>query len=510
MDNRYLSAFPADMDVDFQDFEMNHETFTFFGAQPAQHLPHDQQALVEHSGPEYSYSPSAQWQGMNFGYGAQPLHRRHISTSTQSSQSTNYRSSNGSIFSRRRLRDSAASANTALSHFSDASRDYDISHAEQLLSPPTESVATYPIQSIRDSGPTSGTQPLSQCNARYNKESFAPCHKRTVRPRRTDKEPQYWCTACPRAFTLKYDWKTHEEIFQERFEMYECDMCEKTYFSDKDFKHHHKAGHNCKTCSSKTCSESQHVNYARKERASRTGWGCGFCFKFFLSWTDRCNHVSGHFEKGDDIANWQHSRVILSLLQRDGVREHWDRLCKSTQIIEHGWSRHVTGRAEGYLDSGCAPHLQDKLEFFTPGQDGAALAFEAFTKDIGPVTNLNRPQAMRPIQEAAELQSSAVNTALTNNIRQHPVTAKRLEQTSMSSLKKSPPNKKLPLLPHEIPPKNHQSPCATIIDDLMSELESWDNLNTTIMQDPNLPTGVCAMDFNVLDEQYDSEFPSFQ
>lgn len=309
-------------------------------------------------------------------------HRRHHSSSTQSTQSSAYRSSNGSAFSSWQPRDSVASSNTTWTQLSDLSQEQYIVETEQMLGahspiePPPANVILEPVAST--SQPAHRRQPSQE----KEKESFLTCVSRIKKARRGTREPRYWCTSCEEGFREKYDWKRHEETYQERTDMFECDLCLNKYFLDKDFVHHHKGSHRCNLCV-----PHQHVERARKKRIARTGWGCGFCTHFSTDWTERCNHISQHFEKkGQTMRDWKHSKVINSLLQRPEIlREFWrllERDCslKGKQQTQRSfeWRAKTTGRKEGYPENKLEPQLQDLLEFFTPGQDAAYIARLAF------------------------------------------------------------------------------------------------------------------------------------
>lgn len=86
------------------------------------------------------------------------------------------------------------------------------------------------------------------------------------------------------------------------------------------------------------------------------------------------------------MANWYHSMVIFSLLQRPAIQLEWNRLLKSTceQQLTLAWNRHSTGRVEGYPETSHAPQLQDLLEYFTSDQDAASIASLAFDKLVPP------------------------------------------------------------------------------------------------------------------------------
>lgn len=52
-------------------------------------------------------------------------------------------------------------------------------------------------------------------------------------------------------------------------------------------------------------------------------WGCGFCVKVFDNVEERLFHISRHFERGKTRADWDPSRVLLSLLTLPCVANEW-------------------------------------------------------------------------------------------------------------------------------------------------------------------------------------------
>ncbi|KAF2035999.1 hypothetical protein EK21DRAFT_44093, partial [Setomelanomma holmii] len=211
-------------------------------------------------------------------------------------------------------------------------------------------------------------------------------HKR--KGRRSSKKPRYICTVCKEGLIDKTDWKRHEETCQERPESFECDLCNAVYFLNKDFKKHHAAAHLCNRCTSRD-SRKEHAERARRLRRTRSGWGCGFCYHFSDKWTERCNHVASHFDKmGTTIADWNHSAVIYSLLQRPAVRAEWDAVLRESgqKFLAIDWDPQTTGRTEGYPDIDSTPKLQDMLEFLVPSGDAKTLAQMAFDQAVKKVT----------------------------------------------------------------------------------------------------------------------------
>jgi hypothetical protein len=82
------------------------------------------------------------------------------------------------------------------------------------------------------------------------------------------------------------------------------------------------------------------------------------------------------------MADWNHSAVIYSLLQRPEILVQWNDILqnqsKGKPFIGFGWDPNTTRRVEGFPDSDPTPQLQDKLEYFTLDEDAAALAQDAY------------------------------------------------------------------------------------------------------------------------------------
>jgi hypothetical protein len=310
------------------------------------------------------------------------------------------------------------------------------------------------------------TKRVSQRQSAQEKEPFHTCVSRPKRSRRSQKEPRYFCTSCEEGFREKYDWKRHEETYQERNEKYECGLCNNIYFLDKDFVHHHQKSHRCRVCV-----EKQHVGLARRARQARTGWGCGFCNHFSSEWTERCNHISRHFEKGETMMAWNHSQVIFSLLQRPEIIVAWCRLLESKQRTRFpfSWKPESTGRVEGYPEANAQPQLQDLLEYYTPDQSAVELARLAFEKG-------RREKALPP----------------------PPVPEKDNE----------------PHYAQEYPPHQPTQPALRqqpFLHDVINDVPSWNTFLGTILEDPSLPTGVCDYDaFAAAFTDNSDEFHCFQ
>ncbi|KAF3039138.1 hypothetical protein E8E12_002573 [Didymella heteroderae] len=313
----------------------------------------------------------------------QPSQQPRLSVSTQFSSVLDPRTSNASDFSGWQ-RSSMASTASSISNQSDQANYYRRPSLASICSsigeesPLPSSYATSPAgDTDLPLSPKSKRKPRKR-QASSEKDPFATCVSRTRRSRRSQREPRYWCTSCEEPFIEKYDWKRHEEAYQERRFAFKCGLCRAIYFLEKDFLYHHETRHHCETCY-----RDGHLEVAKHDRQTRTGWGCGFCTHFSTSWRDRCNHIAQHFEKdGKTMKNWHQTNVILSLLQRPVIKTEWVKILQSQPQLrdDFGWNRTSTGRVEGYPENGKTPHLQDLLEYSTSSDDAAALAQLAFSK----------------------------------------------------------------------------------------------------------------------------------
>lgn len=376
-------------------------------------------------------------------------HQQHLSAQSFSSGSgsSSFRSSGNSVFSHDPIRDSRFSSISGSSYASDFPRDHYISHTEYLLTHSSSAQSSYAPSPVEGPTLTTPRKRTVQRQVAQEKDPFKTCISGNRQCRPCNKEQKYFCTACKKPFVEKADWKRHEETYQERPEMFQCDLCTAVYFLDKDFATHHVHKHRCAACHENIkCSEKRHVQLAKKKRMARTGWGCGFCCHFSTSWTERCNHIAHHLEKeGKMVTDWHHSCVIYSLLQRPDVYSEWINILqsKSRRITGFGWNQHSTGRVEGYPESCQAIQLQDALEYYTPDQDAAALAQLAYDKAV----------------------------------------------------KRTPPPE-LPVAP-PVPPKDskdYRVHHTTSLQDLMKETESWTQFINSIIEDDVLPTDVCHID----------------
>ena len=378
----------------------------------------------------------------------QPGVQPRFSTSTQSSFASYPRTSNGSTFSQWQPRSSLASTCSSLSTFSEqhySQRRPSLTPSMNTDMPTPISYAASPIEGASSPMSTAPKKKTKQSHMNSDKDPFATCVSRTRRSRRSTRQPRYWCTSCEEPFIEKYDWKRHEETYQERRFVFECDLCSAIYFLEKDFLYHHETRHHCETCQ-----RDVHLESARHNRQARTGWGCGFCLHFSTDWKERCNHIAQHFEQdGKTMKDWRQSYVIQSLLQRPAMRTEWRKILQAQpQLEDIGWNQHNTGRVEGYPENDAEPHLQDRLEYYRSSDNAAALAQLAFSKIA------------------------------------------------------------FPSRPPQAPRKDYKDHHTATLQGLMADTESWNQFVNTIPEDDISPTNVCKFDFNIdYTLSHDPRFP---
>jgi len=145
----------------------------------------------------------------------------------------------------------------------------------------------------------------------------------TVRPRAT----RFGCTVCGKHLSDAWGWKNHEKFQHERDEEWTCDICEGLFRKRGDFMKHH-VRHGCHSCNAHItsecgrqrlkgppgCSGCRCAEKAHKVLFVPTAYSCGFCGDILRStWNQRCSHVNKHFYEGEQIADWDHSKVIRAL-----------------------------------------------------------------------------------------------------------------------------------------------------------------------------------------------------
>ncbi|KAF2466950.1 uncharacterized protein BDR25DRAFT_292645 [Lindgomyces ingoldianus] len=490
-------------DADFD----NHQPFPISMAQTHEHRPNTSRTSVNPNSSGYSnHFPLNSLQDTFGQWQDPPMPHYHYAESSRSSFS-DFRNSGYSIFSQR-PRNSIASTSTTGTDYSDVPQEYHVHQSASLRNVNTSALTVRPPDPAAEE--VIGWSPVR--SAKYTrqvkvvKEPFPTCVSRPKRKSRSTKEPRYWCTSCGGGFREKCDWIRHEETYQERSAMYQCDLCKKTYCLDKDFIKHHQDSHRCLTCAE----NNQHLGGARKKRKQRRAWGCGFCIHFDTNWKERCNHIATHFESGNKMTNWKHTLVILSLLKQPHVCQEQIRLyeSKGVQNPYFGWNEHTTGRAEGYPDGLCAPQLQDLLEFFSPGQNARYIVELAWAKGYRP-----NPPISNDTPEPSNLDRSTGNKSrgseksrpqdLASTLAPRQMGARRSENQSTHA---GYSEKELPCLPPvpPVPLKNDSSADLTSLSEnpLNVGFESWAPLTTTIPEDEILPD---TCDFDMMDLSFTTD-----
>ena len=206
------------------------------------------------------------------------------------------------------------------------------------------------------------------------------------------------------------------------------------------------------------------------------------------------------------MADWRHSKVIESLLQRPYLKEEFYRLFELKHDVNpwFRWSERWTRRAEGYPDSDLPPQLQDLLEFFTPDQNASALAQLAYEMGHQPPT----PSAVGP-------QKQILETHLQSNIHGDLQAARHLSNSNFSSL----PDKELPQIPSgpPVPPKdvpNLNRHPVSLLQGPPDAFVPWDSIMSTIREDEYLPDSspldFCGLDLATLESMHmDTSFVDF-
>ncbi|KAK0710227.1 hypothetical protein B0T26DRAFT_679525 [Lasiosphaeria miniovina] len=166
----------------------------------------------------------------------------------------------------------------------------------------------------------------------------------------------------------------------------EPDCC-KVFWEDDEFNEHH--------CTAHTCTVGSHSSLEIKYMGSRKYWACGFCGSLHDSSDGYKNHVNGHQRVTPLLSErWNHSLVILGLLQQIHVREAWSIITGDEDIANYSWDESATGRCCVWESNYGKPgKLQDSLEHFCgTWEDGIRLAWLAFRLSNSP-TKANASQS---------------------------------------------------------------------------------------------------------------------
>ena len=179
---------------------------------------------------------------------------------------------------------------------------------------------------------------------------------------------KYWCTVCgDRSYHKSDDWKKHEKGHEAKYvcmlkgllEITEdgrrCVLCGALNQTDS-----HLLAHNTAPCIEAADRPSfkrrydmvSHLKYTHdvttngrciadkwRLESSKKAWSCGFCINFFPTHQVYLKHVgTEHFEKGQNINDWDFTKVILGLLLQPEIREAWQHL-DPFRLLETKWNR---------------------------------------------------------------------------------------------------------------------------------------------------------------------------
>ncbi|KAH0536963.1 hypothetical protein FGG08_006191 [Glutinoglossum americanum] len=182
-------------------------------------------------------------------------------------------------------------------------------------------------------------------------------------PMTEDLPKKYQCTFCGDRFSRKADWNRHELEQHEPQEYWvcmagdpvqigagwRCPLCSTAKPTLQGITDHLEHAHATAQCARK-CPEERHrfwrKNHLKKHlltvhkstdgppdwetwsvpiSPTKTAWGCGYCGKLLLGWSNRIEHIAAiHYENDKevyDISLWNSSYVIRGLLKRDLISD---------------------------------------------------------------------------------------------------------------------------------------------------------------------------------------------
>ena len=122
-----------------------------------------------------------------------------------------------------------------------------------------------------------------------------------------------------------------------------------------------------------------------RRNSSKTAWSCGFCIKLSHSLQDHLRHVgTEHFEKGQNIKNWEYSKVIQGLLLQPKIHEAWQHLLESLDPFrpsETTWNKLGTEILLYKLERGLTDH-EDPQNLAKAAYDSAKYDWRPSNEDI--------------------------------------------------------------------------------------------------------------------------------
>jgi hypothetical protein len=270
------------------------------------------------------------------------------------------------------------------------------------------------------------------------------------------------CTVCGHRFQDYASWKKHEKVKHEKDEVWHCGDCSALFFEKTQFFKHHIERHLCCQCQlhmttrcksrrrqSNECVGCSHANQAHLAIFTPDAYSCGFCemLEPFPNWNERCKHVSRHFVERKTISQWDHSKVIRTLLF-------------SRQLLHNAFWEHVGNNSRDYRQSATqffwvrsdTEELLRDLKCWKTGHDVSALAKQAYDlskanpDDIMPSSSIRQaPKLPKPAEDPSPFSSQYGGAAsancwprnMTQTLQEHlDIEQPRFHQNSSSSVEK--------------------------------------------------------------------------
>lgn len=195
---------------------------------------------------------------------------------------------------------------------------------------------------------TSYSNPQSDCNSSGSQKSYSLSQRpRRRRPKRSERrrrasattDLQFQCTFCVESFKTKYDWQRHEKALHLSLEQWTCtpegprvpapdsfgEVC-CVFCGALSPDDEHLEAHQYSACQARDESERsfyrkdhlvQHLKLVHKVDTKNVLLGrwktstldvksrCGFCSLIMSTWTERVDHLAGHFKAGVTMSQWQ-------------------------------------------------------------------------------------------------------------------------------------------------------------------------------------------------------------
>ncbi|KAF9735987.1 C2H2 type zinc finger domain-containing protein [Paraphaeosphaeria minitans] len=162
-----------------------------------------------------------------------------------------------------------------------------------------------------DSMPEKIPRRSKSSSAILEESQWASDRRRGVMMGRTpSKRPKLFCTFCQKKFHNGAEWVGHEKNFHMPEELWNTLLSERT-FDRKDYFLQHVAQQHNVSAGQKPLRLTQLVEDWRRPLLLRHGHQalhCGFCGLTFPTYSERTEHVTGHFMRGTDIVSWWSER----------------------------------------------------------------------------------------------------------------------------------------------------------------------------------------------------------